>query len=206
MVGIYKIVNPKGSVYIGQSWNIEKRHRAYERAFCRSQRKPYHSIKYYGWEAHTFSVVHSLPIDVSQEVLNRYEEVYYDQYTTCSTSTLNIRKPGSNGKLSAETKKKLSLAHKGKIVSEATRLKMSTARKNLSQRARQAVSDFMTGRPSAKRKAVEQYNKNGDLINTYLSATEVAKMLGVKSTSPICECCQGKGKTYKGYIWKYKVK
>jgi hypothetical protein len=38
---------------------------------------------------------------------------------------------------------------------------------------------------------------------SYPSAGTAARCLGVKSHSHISECCRGKIKTYKGFIWKY---
>lgn len=54
-----------------------------------------------------------------------------------------------------------------------------------------------------KSKKVYQYDLNGKFINSYVSASEAARSLGVKSHSHISECCRGKIKTYKGFIWRY---
>lgn len=51
-------------------------------------------------------------------------------------------------------------------------------------------------------KEVEQY-KNGKLIKTYNSATEVARKKGY-AKAHISECCNGKRKTAYGYEWRYK--
>ena len=37
MIGIYKITNPKGKIYIGQSINIENRFKVYKRYNCKGQ-------------------------------------------------------------------------------------------------------------------------------------------------------------------------
>lgn len=106
MIGIYKVTNPKGKVYIGQSWNIETRSAYYRTSHCKNQRKLYHSIIKYGWAAHTFDTIHLLPTDVTQEVLNQYEIFYWQQHIDCGFEMLNIREPGSRGRISEETKKK----------------------------------------------------------------------------------------------------
>ncbi len=54
-----------------------------------------------------------------------------------------------------------------------------------------------------KAKAVYQYNLQGKFINKYSSTGEAARSLGLSSGSHIGECCRGKIKTYKGFIWKY---
>ena len=59
MIGIYKVTNPKGKSYIGQSINIEKRWRTYEKAHpneLKEQRKLLNSLKKYGPENHTFEI------------------------------------------------------------------------------------------------------------------------------------------------------
>jgi group I intron endonuclease len=125
MIGIYKITNPKNNIYIGQSWNIEKRKAFYKNSKCKSQIKIFNSLKKYGWENHKFEIIHELPIDVTQEIINCYEIFYWTQYKDCGFSMLNIREPGSNGKLSIETKIRIGNKSAGKKHSLETRLKMS---------------------------------------------------------------------------------
>lgn len=54
-----------------------------------------------------------------------------------------------------------------------------------------------------KVKEVFQYDLNGRFINSYESAGAAARSLGVSSNSHIGECCRGKIKTYKGFIWRF---
>lgn len=54
-----------------------------------------------------------------------------------------------------------------------------------------------------KAKEVYQYDLNGKFINKYKSTGEAARSLGVCSGSHIGECCRGKIKQYKGFIWRY---
>lgn len=51
-------------------------------------------------------------------------------------------------------------------------------------------------------KKVEQYDKDGNLIQVWPSIIEIERQLGY-CNGHISECCRGKLKTYKGYIWKY---
>mgnify|MGYP003463256223 CR=1 FL=1 len=107
MIGIYKITSPSGKVYIGQSWNIEDRFRRYRNLRCKTQRKIYSSLIKYGVNEHSFEIVHELPNDVKQEILDNYEILYWKQYISCGINMMNIREPGKGGKLSEETKQKL---------------------------------------------------------------------------------------------------
>lgn len=56
---------------------------------------------------------------------------------------------------------------------------------------------------TGKAKIVYQYDLNGKFITFYPSTGIAAKAIGVKTRSHIGECCRGKIKTYKGYIWRY---
>jgi group I intron endonuclease len=62
MIGIYKITNPKGEVYIGQSKDIEKRMQQYKYLQCTGQIKLYNSLKEYGFENHIVEVLESFDI------------------------------------------------------------------------------------------------------------------------------------------------
>lgn len=54
-----------------------------------------------------------------------------------------------------------------------------------------------------KSKAVNQYDLKGKFIMTYPSTGAAARALGVNSPSHIGECCRGKIKSYKGFIYRY---
>ena len=53
---------------------------------------------------------------------------------------------------------------------------------------------------------VNQYDKEGNYINTFPSAKDAAQSLNNKpSPSHISECCAGKRKSAYGYVWRYKI-
>ena len=54
-----------------------------------------------------------------------------------------------------------------------------------------------------KAKEVYQYDLNGKFINKYYSTGAAARSIGAKNSSHIGECCRGKLKQYKGFIWRY---
>lgn len=55
---------------------------------------------------------------------------------------------------------------------------------------------------SKTRRPVKQLDFAGKIKATYKSITEAAKITNI-STSIICECCQGKRRSSKGYRWSY---
>lgn len=121
MVGIYKITNPEGKIYIGQSWEIEERQKRYGRpSVNKNQKKIYNSIKKYKWENHLFEIIHELTNDIAQNILDKYEVLYWDLYKSCGVEMLNIREPGRGGRNSEETRALMKLnnwnaKHKGEL-------------------------------------------------------------------------------------------
>jgi len=107
MIGIYKITSPTGKIYIGQSWDITQRKGYYRNLKCIHQPKLHSSLVKHGWNEHTFKLVHKLPEDTTQEVLNQYEMLYWQQYLDCGFEMMNVKEPGSRGKHSSETIQKL---------------------------------------------------------------------------------------------------
>src|SRR6185369_2061533 len=95
MVGIYKITSPSGKIYIGQTWNFQKRLRDYRNMKDRRQLKLFNSFQKYGFDSHEMKIVHELPVDVSQETLNTYEQFYMDAYRNCGIELLNLKEAGS---------------------------------------------------------------------------------------------------------------
>ncbi len=79
IVGIYRIISPSGKVYIGQTWNLKNRFSIYKNfeKWTRRQPKLYHSLNKYGYNGHHFELIHELPKDVTQDVLNDYEIFYF---------------------------------------------------------------------------------------------------------------------------------
>ena len=172
MIGIYKITSPTGKIYIGQSWDIEKRSEYYTKRPNRNQIKIYNSIKKYGWITHSFETIHELPNDIDQNILDNYEILYWVFYIDCGFTMLNARQPGKGGKLSDEAKKKISESAKGhtrnvgRKHSDDTKNKMSLARiqnngmkgKKLSDEHKQKISEY-SKRPRPNMKGRIPWNK-----------------------------------------------
>jgi group I intron endonuclease len=110
-IGIYKITSPNGRIYIGQSINIEKRWSYYKKIKCGQQRKIYNSLKKYGPENHVFEIVEECDIDLLNE-----RELYWGKFfDSLSKNNLNLRLGKAQGKVSDETKSKISQSNLGKV-------------------------------------------------------------------------------------------
>ena len=84
MIGIYKITNPEGQIYVGQSSNITKRFADYKGHHCKGQLMLYYSLKKYGWFYHTFEVIE----ECNDDQLNEQEQ-YWINYYNCVLNGLN---------------------------------------------------------------------------------------------------------------------
>lgn len=107
--GIYKITSPSGSIYIGQSKNCYRRRYRYSKEDCKKQSRLYNSIKKYGWENHSFEIIHLC----NEKRLTEWENFYIDKFDSFNTDKgLNLIRGGVSGERSSETKDKNRLATK----------------------------------------------------------------------------------------------
>lgn len=108
IIGIYKITNPKGKIYVGQSIDcIDRWEIYYKKLNCKNQRKLYLSLKKYGWENHKFEIIEECDL----ELLNKQERYWQEYYNVIGKNGLNCRLTETNdksGKDSNETRYKKS--------------------------------------------------------------------------------------------------
>lgn len=117
MIGIYKITNPKGRIYIGQSFNIKKRWIAYKTSLGKSQPQLYNSFKKYGFDKHKFEVV----IECDKEQLNDLERYYQELYSCLGKGGMNctlVNDSQRTGEHSQETKEKIRQKAIGRVPSK----------------------------------------------------------------------------------------
>lgn len=122
MIGIYKITNPKGNIYIGQSVNIKKRWTHHKGLYSNDTPKLFLSFKKYGIDKHIFDIVEIC----STNELNSKERYWQEHYKSVEKglNCVYTKTNDKSGKMSYETKCKISLANKGKIISEECKLKL----------------------------------------------------------------------------------
>lgn len=77
------------------------------------QPKLHASLLKYGARNHTYEVLHELPKDIDQRILDAYEILYIDLYKSCNASLLNLMSGGFGGQHSDETKLKIGAKSKG---------------------------------------------------------------------------------------------
>lgn len=112
MIGIYKITNPKGRVYIGQSTNIEKRWNYYFKLLLySSQPKLERSLKKYGSGKHKFEIIEQCSV----ELLNERERYWQDHFNVLKEGLNCMLQPvkAKRGVFSTASKNKMSKSKKG---------------------------------------------------------------------------------------------
>jgi group I intron endonuclease len=219
-IGIYKITSPSGKIYIGQSINVEIRKNQYKNFKSNKTNigpKLYNSLQKYGFEKHQFEIIE----ECSLEQLNEREMYWGQYYNVLNESGLNLKIGESKGLCSEETKKKMSVAHKGN--KKRLGCKMSDYSKSLiriknskpkpkgfmSEEHKQKISQNSKGTIRNKNKTyrakpIYQYDLQGNLLNEFQSAQEAGRYLG-KSGNSIADCAAGRQKTAYGFIWEYKL-
>ena len=98
-------------------------------------------------------------------------------------------------KLSEKTKKLISKAHKGKIVSELTKQKLREI--NLGKPCPQHVKEITS-------KKVNQFTLSGDFIKTFNSLTEASIEINCRKSSLSNAINTKKVKSFKGFLWEFK--
>lgn len=201
MIGIYKIVNPKGKVYIGQSLNIEKRWKEYLSLNCKGQVKLYNSLCKYGPENHTFEILEEC-IENKLSEREHYWQVYYE-VLGISGLNLEIVNPHAPTRiLSEETRKKMSLAQQGKKHKQETLDKIRKTREDRgigphTKEARRKISEALRARerkPETYEKIAEKNRgrKNTEESKEKMRQAQLGKKLSPEHKAKISATNKGK--------------
>lgn len=216
MIGIYKITNPKGKIYIGQSVNIHQRKLNYKNFISNKNNigpKLYNSFKKYSWENHIFEIIEECTINQLDE-----NEIYWGiKFDVLNENGLNLKLGEGRGICSEETKQKMSIAHLGN--KKRVGCKMNEHSKHLigqknskpkpkgfmSKELKEKISKSNKGvsRNKGKKmnvKIILQYDLQGNFIKEWSSIKEANQII----KGDIHSCCKGKQKTAGSFKWKYK--
>jgi len=117
-----------GKKYIGKT--LYENRRKYDHKWNVSvgvSTKFYNAIRKYGWENFVYGIIEVL----EPNLLEEKEKFYIEKYNTFNSGyNMTIGGDGKFGwKATPETKEKMSLSQKGKVVSEETRRKISETKK-----------------------------------------------------------------------------
>jgi group I intron endonuclease len=146
---IYKITNPNGKIYIGQTIDYNRRKSNYKRLNCSSQVKIYNSILKYGWENHIIEIIEECLVDVLGK-REKYWKIYYDSIK----NGLNIRTDEEKGgKLDKEICDKISKSKKGCTYSKESSIKKSQSLMGMkkTEEHKQNISKSKKGIPNSSK-------------------------------------------------------
>jgi group I intron endonuclease len=202
MIGIYKITNPKGKIYIGKSISIEERMNSYKYEGSRKhQPKINNSISKYGIENHEFEVIEYC----SLEELNSKEIFWINKFDSIQEG-LNCSSGGEGGPRDTKTKHQISHSLTGKKASDETKTKMRNSKLNhpMYNNEWKETMKKTTWSSGTSSKPIIQLSLKGEFIQEFKSLTKAVKSLNKIHTGPISNCLNKRTKSSYGYIWKYK--
>ncbi len=184
MIGIYKITNPNGKIYIGQTIDYKRRLRHYKLLRCKEQPRVYNSLVKYGIDKHKFKLIK----ECAKEELTQWERHFQELYDSVGKNGLNCILVATNefsGGHSEESKKKISEGLKGRTFSPEHRAKIAEANRN------RVISDetrYKLGNGNRGKRQNEEWRLKGKVARTGLVRSEETKR-------KISEAMKGKAKS-----------
>lgn len=200
---VYKHIAPNGKVYIGITSMIPCKRWQNGNGY-RQNIYFTNAILKYGWE----NIQHIILYEnlTKAEAEQKEIELIKLHNSTDRRYGYNIENGGNaTGKCTLESRKKMSISHKGVPLSEAHKAGLRIGRKkrkiqpntgkHLTEEWKKAVSKGLS-------KAVKQYDLKGNYIATYSGQLQASKITKVCSTN-ISRCCKGERKQAGGYLWRF---
>lgn len=184
MIGVYKITNPSGAVYIGSSKHMLKRFKQYKYLRHNEQCKIRNSIMKYGYENHLFEIIEECDIDI---LLER-ERFFCLKYDVLNRINLNLRIPKLGSKqisTSKEALDKISKTHKGKKLSEHQKQRLIESIKGKKQSAEHIEKRKMFGsnNPMFGKVGAFKGKKHTDEAKIKMSEPNKGKYLGLNNNA-----------------------
>jgi group I intron endonuclease len=230
---VYVHTTPNGKKYVGITGQTLQQRWQNGLGYRKSSRF-YNAILKYGWE----NIKHEILFENLTKAEAEQKEIEYIALYKSNDKRFgyNIENGGNSvGKLSEETKKKISLKRKGIKPNDETRKKLSNAHKkeNLSLQTLNKMIQSHIGKTqsnetkakigkkhkgkkysletinkmilSKKSKPFIQYTIDMEFVKEWKSASDYERQTG-KNKRHIVRCLKGEIKTAYGYVWKYKEK
>lgn len=198
---IYKITNPLGQVYIGQTYDYPKRMTDYSKLRCRSQRLLYFSFKTFGFDQHTLGILKNSTLQNA----NQDEKDLIKKYNSYNTiGGLNLAPGGKcidykDHEMPDLVKEQIRKTLTGRIRTQKERENIAKSKMGKSVK-RETVEKSAKGRY----KPVLQYSLTGEFIKEWVSATVASTSLDIRRNT-IFTCCKFKSNHAGGYIWRTKI-
>ena len=182
MIGIYKITNPKGKIYIGQSMHIEKRWERYKYNNSNKQTKLFNSFKKYGYENHTFEILEECNLEQLNEKETYWKQFYLNILNNVWDEVLfhDLYDLGGGPK-SKETISKMKYFQSNRTIEHNDKISKS------------------------KQKPILQYDLEGKFIKEWSSSKQYALENNLTNSSLITFCLKNKTPSAYNSLWMYKL-
>lgn len=180
---IYKITSPSNKIYIGQTFNFDKRMRSYRNLDCRNQRLLFRSLSKYGFHSHLIEIIHDYVSNIDE--LLELEIKYIGIYESYGKG-LNLTKGGEG----------CNIEHH----SEETKMKISYSKKNMDKTDRQIMAHFRSFGYKHSSERNEKKSKSQGGCNHWLFGKKMSdNTIKKKSESMILKYKEGYVSPRKGY-------
>lgn len=206
IAGIYKLTSPSGKIYIGKASNLYVRLNNYINLHCKGQRYLYNALLKYGVDNFKIDILFKTDKKYKyiEDLLNAIEIRTIKTFKSTNRDIgYNIKSGGNGGKHSEETKKLIGNGNRGKKRSEEFKLNVSK-RMSETKRSEESNKKRSNSMISKNKVIVIQYNKNGEFIKEWESASDAYRELNISGTS-IANNISGRSKSAGGFVWKYKI-
>lgn len=173
---ITNLVNSK--IYVGQTTrSLEERMLEHFKYHVRYRSALAAAIKKYGADNFRVDVLQEAS---SVEELNKMEEEWIEKLGAMGPGGYNLKSGGLNNTPSAETRRKLSVAGRGK----------------------KRGADFIKKLIERNQKEIFRYDLDGAYLDSFESAKKAARAVGI-DVSSVCAAARGNKKTAAGFRWSY---
>lgn len=199
MIGIYKITNPNGKIYIGQTIDFERRVYQYKKLNCKEQPKLYNSLKKYGFQNHKFELIWPC----WECYLTKWERYFQEMYNSTEDDNLNcflVTTKDKTGKHTEETKRKISESNKGRKFTAEHIAKLPQNQKGYKGKKRSEETKLKQSLNNGKARKVYQYTKDNQFIKEWRNVSEAEREYNINNISGVA---LGKLKTCGGFKWSY---
>jgi len=192
LCGIYLLTHiESGRKYVGQSINIQKRYS--QHSSCGRKTLLANAIQKYGWSAFANEILELC----HRDDLNELESKWIKIHNCIAPNGFNLTTGGGQAEVSAVTRAKISMSHKGKIFSENHKANIAKAKQNISAETRAKISFASRNRDPEINKRISETSKLRKPSNESISKM-VATITGRKHSPETIEKMRlsQKGRTF----------
>nr|DAG32495.1 MAG TPA: intron associated endonuclease [Caudoviricetes sp.] len=179
-----------GKKYVGQTVSGDNPNKRWKNGMgYKTQKLFYRAIQKYGWDGFDHEIVAS---NLTLEEANHFEEILIDKLDTMNLAHgYNLKSGGENNRLSEETKRKISDAHKGKTFSDEQRKNISEGHKGgtITDEHKKRISEANKGK------------KLSDETKMKIGQASLGRNVGRKHTEEELEKMRKKKKCKNGRVY-----